>query len=652
MTTDSPPPSDHPFDRPRITARRRHHLPVPHLAVEGRFAGTDTAFTCYFPDLPTAGRRQLHYLAAGFGGVNGLVASGPRPAGHDGAGALAVASIEFAQSCGAHLVESNQGHDLVPGRPPRAVAEDVLGYRANEVVSRWARHLAREHYGAPVERAYVFGGSGGGRRSLLALERSPGTWDGAVPFAIGADTFAMAPLVADALRRTRAVGVTPPLLARALRAAGWPADNAHARELAGFDLTLSLGSMDPTYRDAFWQRAGFAGADGAVDDQLVHLERTVRRRHTCADVLGSRDLRDRVLGTDPEREEAALASLPPEAVVAVELDEAVDLTAHARVGLSLVAGTEVVHGIRIDGDLVVGGIPTPVVPRPNDLGRTEIGSAVVLHNREYLAFCHAWRHDVAPDHGSAAAIWAVLGDPPPVLSARRPATLAPRGAFTGRMIHVAGLLDGLIAPRAVRDYADLVAANAAAEGGDPNDRYRLWFVENAIHRPTSQIPPDRDPPPATCFVDQAPVVQRALEHLMAWVEDGTPPPASTAVRAADDGFDPEPRADDRGGIQPVISLTVTRSGATVAATAVVEAPPDGDPVVEVEWDVGGTGRWVPVEGIGPGERRLVTHVERVVDAGDDVQVAVRATASPPGRPGHPVPRVQNVAWANDPGVSR
>src|SRR3546814_13002112 len=66
---------------------------------------------------------------------------------------------------GGYMVESNCGHigdDIDPkgGNDPT-----LYGYRAAVESARLSRHLAAQIYGEPPANGYVYGGSGGGRRS-------------------------------------------------------------------------------------------------------------------------------------------------------------------------------------------------------------------------------------------------------------------------------------------------------------------------------------------------------------------------------------------------------------------------------------------------------------------------------------------------------
>ena len=55
-------------------------------------------------------------------------------------------------------------------------------------MARFSKFVATQVYVAAPHHSYVFGGSGGGRRSPLCLENAPDAWDGALPFMGGGDS--------------------------------------------------------------------------------------------------------------------------------------------------------------------------------------------------------------------------------------------------------------------------------------------------------------------------------------------------------------------------------------------------------------------------------------------------------------------------------
>ena len=85
------------------------------------------------------------------------------------------------------MVESNQGH-IGDDFDPKAGEDPTLyGHRASAEAARLSKYVAAQVYGSAPHHSYVYGGSGGGRRSPLCLENAPGVWDGCMPSTSGGE---------------------------------------------------------------------------------------------------------------------------------------------------------------------------------------------------------------------------------------------------------------------------------------------------------------------------------------------------------------------------------------------------------------------------------------------------------------------------------
>jgi hypothetical protein len=143
-------------------------------------------------------------------------------------------------------------------------------------------------------------------------------------------------------------------------------------------------------------------------------------------------------------------------------------------------------------------------------------------------------------------------------------------------------------------YDDLVHEAQA----DADDRFRLWYVDHAMHMPPQVFPGDPRPVRTTRIVNYGGVLEQALLDLAAWVEKGLAPPASTRYRVVDGQVLVPAIAAERKGVQPTVDVTANgRARADVAVgedvhfAAVVEAPPGTGTVVSAEWDFDGSGEF-------------------------------------------------------------
>src|ERR1700722_13762682 len=101
--------------------------------------------------------------------------------------------LEMMIRLGGYMVESNMGHigdvfDPRGGSTENPTSQTIYGFRAAGESARFSKFLAAQVYGQPPHHSYVWGGSGGGRRSPGCLEYCPDVWDGALPFMGGGDT--------------------------------------------------------------------------------------------------------------------------------------------------------------------------------------------------------------------------------------------------------------------------------------------------------------------------------------------------------------------------------------------------------------------------------------------------------------------------------
>jgi hypothetical protein len=211
------------------------------------------------------------------------------------------------------------------------------------------------------------------------------------------------------------------------------------------------------------------------------------------------------------------------------------------------------------------------------------------------------------------------------------------GRFNGKMIVVQALMDEAAYPWGADWYRERVEA---ALGPALDDRYRLWFVENAMHVAQGVGPNDPRPVATTRVVSYQGVLQQALRDLAAWVERGVAPPANTDYRVENGQVVVPPTAAARKGVQPVVSLTANgaaradvKVGETVAFEAAVETPPGAGVIAAVEWDFEGDGRFPVGSELGEASARAVVRQTYAFAAPGTYFPAVRAASRRPDAEG-------------------
>lgn len=642
------------FSQPFVDLDEWRDSPVRHRYVHGGFTGTDTRFSLYLPGPDAYEGRFFQHVT-------------PVPQSEN----LAQVSssdynpIAFAVDSGAYFVESNGGGPDA-ANPFSGLDQTIGAYRANAAVARFSRQVAQQVYGRRHRPyGYLYGGSGGAYRTIGSSENTSAVWDGFAPYVPGSpmsipSVFSVR-MHAQRILRDRFpeivdaydVGGDPGSLAlteeesAALEEVtrmgfpprswfGWKTMGMHAFSV----LYPGVMAADPTYAEDFWSVDGYLGAD---PESSVHRDR-VRSATTVAQLVGATETRGEQLAAGGV-DESFLHSVDGQTASAIRLADIADgwmLGAQLVVGSGAAAGS-VIRLSGVDGDLA------HIEPGQDAVvSLLSVGDEVVLDNSSFLAAQTYHRHQVP---GPEYAVWDQFRDDAghPLLPQRpmllgpmftqHAAGTVPTGQISGKMIAVACLLDREAFPW----QADWYRARVSEHLGDAtDDRFRLWYVDNALH---GDDDPQEFPDRSVAYLG---VLETALRQLAAWVEDGVEP-ASTSTYTVTDGQVVIPdAAPDRGGVQPVVTLTVdgessavARMGEPVVVRISAEAVGDGA-VVEVRPATGGAlGEPLAFE---PAPSVAIDH-ELVFDEPGTHFVAVRVSAQTAGDADDLHARAQNIGRA-------
>jgi hypothetical protein len=370
----------------------------------------------------------------------------------------------------------------------------------------------------------------------------------------------------------------------------------------------------------------------------------VRRALSAADVLADA----RFAGT-PGAMRAGF--YPADAVLAVEVD--------GLRGNPLGARVEIVDGAGAGRALYCNSFVDDVL-FADAAGETGIirfagvlpGDRIRLDNRAFLAFCHYHRHHVAFDEPGYASL---LVDGVPMYP-QRPAILgsafvgsAKAATYTGKMLWAQHTHDASVWPGAIVPYDRAVRE---ALGDDAAQRWCLRYTEHAENLPPVMIGGSGTSSALARFVDWRGQVEQGLADVVDWVERGATP-AATHYRYEDSRLVLPATAAERGGIQPVVTLTANGgSRADVERGEPVDLEVDAGVadgqgfVILVEWDPEGTGTWIPAEVALDG---TATHVTRRLEhayAEPGMRIAgVRVTSHRTGDVEATFGRIVNLAQA-------
>jgi hypothetical protein len=675
------------FGQPYIDCDEWREKPAAHRHIHGGFTGTDTRFTFYFPPAqfyqgrmfqPLEGAHAGHEDA--FGGLMGEMLGGLKMMG---------------ERLGGYMVESNSGH-IGDDVDPRAGNDPTLyGHRASVETARLSKHVAAQVYGRAPVYSYVWGGSGGGRRSPLCLEYGADVYAGALPFMGGGNVEphgtksrvrSEQPVCFGSMFNVQRLLRHDNKLASVIDAmqpggSGNPyagLTNHEREELANlyrlgyprgdeFMISVPMGQMwlwtsiadmlqeeDPEYFKAFWSQPGYVGHDTPqyVADDLIDITLPVTRLVTAADLLQGPDF------TGPEYAAARpMAALMAAATNRYDLPIAVQVKGvgagyRLGTGVRVVSGTAAgrqLYAMNVGGDVFFcDGRREANIKRFTDVA---VGDQVHVDNRAFLAFCYYYRHHISSD--PVFDFLRINGTPlypQHELPLQSPLMGVPySGQFEGKLLWVHHTHDSsLWPPQGVIYEQAVIAAQGTKRAAE---KFCIRWTENAEHVPPAFLPspPNRATP--TWLIDYMPIIEQSLLDLCDWVEKGIQP-AATRYVFADGKVSLPASAAERGGIQPVVSVTANDQaraelsvGQEVRFELAAEVPPSAGTIIGVEWDLSGTGQFVAESGIDGTQGTLRLSKRYRYDAPGIYFATARVTAHRRGEVAATSCRVVNVASA-------
>jgi hypothetical protein len=669
------------FGAPYVDVDEWRETPKPYRHVHGGFADCDTRFTCYFPReedwqdrlvMPLEGAHAGHEDA--MGGVMGDIIGG----------------LALSFRLGGYMVESNMGHIGDDLDPKAGDDPTVYGWRAAAEVARFSKHIAAQIYGTPPHHSYVWGGSGGGRRSPLCLENAPDAFDGALPFMGGGNVvpfpatekvksgqpiafacmFNVQRLLRDGDKAARLVDAMQP------GGSGDPFEglNSHEREELvylyeqGFPfgdehmifspmgqiwLWTSMAERyvewDPTYFSKFWTEPGYIGHDlpSAVENDVIDVVTKVSKTITVNDLM-----------SDPafEAPEFMMARMmatimggdTPDKVFAIEIAGLPD-------GYRLGAGVELVSGeakgrrlytLATAGDMFLcDGEGEANLKRFDGV---KVGDEVHVDNRNFLAFCYFHRHHLMDGvQFDGLKLNGVPIYPQHLVGYMSPLMGVPyTGHYEGKLLWVHHTHDSSLWPSQGVVYE---AAVREAQGEEATkERFRLQWTQNAEHIMPAMLPGSPTRSTSTWLIDYTPIIEQGLVDLISWVEDGVAPRSTNYEYTKGQVSLPE-TADARGGIQPVVEVTVNggdradvKVGDVVNIEATAEVPTGTGTIISVEWDFDGLGTFPVREDVDGADTTVKASQTHVYDAPGTYFATVRVCSNREGDVNAEFRRLPNV----------
>jgi Tannase and feruloyl esterase len=620
------------FGTPFLDVDEERDHPSPHRFLEGGFEGTDTRWAFYFPPKEFYQGRMFQPLEGGNGGH--VVTFGGGVLGE------MFQRIALSARLGGYMVESNQGHVGDDFDPKAGEDPTIYGHRASAEAARLSKHVAAQVYGSAPHHSYVWGGSGGGRRSPLCLENAPDVWDGCMPSTSGGEiaehgntkrvkagsimSFGQMFNVQRLLGKDKIIGLAERM---APGGSGNPFDglDTHQREeLASlyrqgftrgneFMISEPMGQMwlwtsladelyeeDPEYFENFWTKPGYVGYD---QPDLV-MGDLIDQRCTVVRTLSARDLNEAPDFAGPEYQTMRiLAAMVGSGGEAYDFPYAVELEG-LEGGYRLGTGVRVVNGKAAGRSLYATGFAGNVFAcdghgDANVLRFRDVlpGDEVHVDNRKFLAYCYFARHhmmdDPAFEHLRVDGKPIYPQHPVPQMSSLMGVCYS--GQYAGKLLWIHHTHDSSVWPAWGTLYHRAVLQ---AQGPElAQERFRIRWTEYAEHGPYDMVPPEPHRVASTRLIDFRGITEQSLMDLIDWVEHGVQPVGTNYTY--EDGRVTLPNAAmERGGIQPVASATANgavradvRAGEPVTLEVHAEVPPNAGTIVDVEWDFDGTGTY-------------------------------------------------------------
>lgn len=501
-----------------------------------------------------------------------------------------------------------------------STANAVASHRHEAAATKVAKAYANKLYGNTAKiYSYFWGCSGGGIVSMAAAENTVGVWDGVQPHCLGPKgvgtfhsfqwqahyTMAIPQAKRDAIAAAAAPGGTGDIYAglndeeKAVLdefiAAGYPlpAIGNAFRSLVPLVDPIDIRIADPTYEDDFWSKPGYAGANppGYLKAALIDSWATI------TDIIHGADGTPAVIKFDPAtlprlgvtgdnyleffvyEPDGKTRLIDPEAVGGEPSDNRRRFSLQGKYDPA--AGTLAVTGTKAD----VFGKSSPITNSKLLLDGLKVGGKVRVNNRFILAMYYYPRYSNIPGSRSHDQYRNADGSPKypqradiSVLYGANYRTMGGRvetGEVKTKIMILEGMNDNLSWPIFNVSYAEEVQRALGAARADKTMRFYLH--DNGSHSAGAGEPG---------------IFQQSMQDMMAWVEKGVVPPPSTRYTIRNGQVVPAPRAADRGGLQPVMTLAVdganramVKANQPVNLVGELEMPPKTGKIVQYFWTV-------------------------------------------------------------------
>ena len=580
--------------------------------MHGGFKAKGVKFSFYFPRHDQFKGRFFQYLSP-FPGPDEEMASmektgtGDKPA--------------FALINGAYFVESNMGSRQMFG----GSSEPQRVWKSSAAVAEYSRIKAMEIYECPRPIGIVYGGSGGGYKTMACIENTD-AWDGAVPFVIGSpvslpNTITMHAQgqrvlrhafgkIVDALDAGGSGDMYAGLsedeasMLRELTDMGFPPQAWYLEAGGKIDdgslpvLTPGVKRADPEYFRDFWTVPGYMGADpnsSASRDRLVfhgvvksvHLPGQPESLSESVRIESRNGVDDawKKMLTDGKDAWIELEQLPAGEDMYLK---GVNITFESgeSCGKQLLMG-DMVRDTGTGGGYLTIGMCYGMDDLHGVLSRVRPGDKVSLDNSDYIAIQSYYRHQTPSDLSFHA--WDQFRDENgrPILPQRSNVMgygftgtgTVQDGDIQGKVIVVQALTDESTCPWCGDWYRSKVRETKGSE-----DDFRIYYMQRCMHN-------DSYDSENNMVVNYKGALAQSILDMADWIQEGKEPLKSTVYQRVGGQIVEEPDPAKRCGVQAGIILTVNggkcvkvKAGGEFVLRAEITLPEQSGEVTSVCYD--------------------------------------------------------------------
>ena len=582
---------------------------VAYRYMHGGFTQMKVKFSLHFPAKEQFKGRFFQYLSP-FPGPDEEMVSLTKTGEDD--------VILFSLENGAYFVESNMG--MAPGTMPGT--DDLTRWKSSAAVAEFSRKKAMEIYGCERPVGIVYGGSGGGYKTMACIENTD-AWDGAVPYVIGSpvslpNTITMHvqgervlrnafPKILDNLDAGGSGDMYQGLnqeeqdMLRELTNMGFPPMAWYPEAKGQYNdgslpvLTPVVKMTDPSYFQEFWTVPGYLGADPsshAVRDRLqfhakvtaVHTGNAAKQPEKAESRNGVDDAWKKML-SDGGGDWLELDSLPQGENLYL-LGVNISFETGAAKGKQLLMGS-MQYAPEGEGGAIGIGMCYGMDSVDQVLSLVKPGDEVFLDNSDYIAIQSYYRHQVPQDLSFHAWDQFRSEDGSPALPQR--ANVMGYG-FTGtgtvqdgniqtKVIMIQALMDESTCPWCADWYRKKVIESKGSEKD-----YRLYCMQRCMHGDVSWLANNM-------VVNYKGALLQALLDMADWIQLGKEPLKTTVYTM--DGNQVVEEADParRNGMQAGVQLTVNgekcvriKAGEEVTLRAEAVLPENSGEITSVYYD--------------------------------------------------------------------